>query len=374
MILSITFQRGTTRLTTRMRYIVNESRTNMPKDVKNNFIVIMTRSDVPVPDKDTMAVIEQLHLPTGNIIPVNNGAYEELDLTKYPPGSPIIKIVKQRQKTDYDSNHEYLQILLETAVKMKPYQGDKMLQLKIKRDKLKERVGILKKTIDSTFQTEKEIKEQLSAFKSANSIEQMNKAFDQSGNHTEYEWYKVSGSITTNCNACNKSCHINCGLSYGTNLTHCSASGSGGMCRHCGCSMSSHCHLGWKQKQKVVWVENVNQQMKLKYMDAQQRKKEIEKRKQKLNRKLIELERTRDKCAKDIQQRYRELEQIAIIGYNESFELYMKECKKAVEKDEKLTKEEKEEKIGVFDGALQQFQIFKDAIKGKIKDAVNYFG
>jgi GTP-binding protein EngB required for normal cell division len=113
----ILIKRGTTRLSTRMRYIVSELKSNMPKDVQDNFIVIMTRSDVPVPDTDTMAVIEQLNLPTGNIIPVNNNAYEELDLTKYPHGSPIVKIVRSRQRDDYKSNHEYLQILLETASK-----------------------------------------------------------------------------------------------------------------------------------------------------------------------------------------------------------------------------------------------------------------
>eukprot|EP00486_Rosalina_sp_Unknown_P015012 CAMPEP_0201593372 /NCGR_PEP_ID=MMETSP0190_2-20130828/190990_1 /ASSEMBLY_ACC=CAM_ASM_000263 /TAXON_ID=37353 /ORGANISM="Rosalina sp." /LENGTH=747 /DNA_ID=CAMNT_0048052525 /DNA_START=91 /DNA_END=2335 /DNA_ORIENTATION=+ len=368
----ILIKRGTTRLTTRMRYIVNELRSNMPKDVQNNFIVIMTRSDVPVPDKDTMAVIEQLNLPTGNIIPVNNGAYEELDLSKYPKGSPIIKIVKQRQKQDYDSNHQYLQILLETAVAMQPYQGNKMSELKQKRDKLKEQVGILKKTIDSSFATETEIKEQLAAFSAATTIEQMNKAFDQSKNHVEYEWYKASGSITTHCNACSKSCHIDCGLNYGHNLTSCAASGTGGICRQCGCSMSIHCHMGWKQKSKTVWVTNVNQKMKVEFMDAQQKKKAIEKRKRELKTKLTKLEKKRDRCAEDIRQKYAELEKIAIIGYNESFELYMKECKKAVEKDEKLTKEQKEAKIGVFDGALQQFKIFKDAIKGNIKKAVDY--
>merc|ERR1712130_191835 len=41
----ILIKRGTTRLTTRMKYIVSELRSNMPKDVQGNFIVIMTRAD-----------------------------------------------------------------------------------------------------------------------------------------------------------------------------------------------------------------------------------------------------------------------------------------------------------------------------------------
>eukprot|EP00484_Ammonia_sp_Unknown_P020753 CAMPEP_0197024238 /NCGR_PEP_ID=MMETSP1384-20130603/4838_1 /TAXON_ID=29189 /ORGANISM="Ammonia sp." /LENGTH=703 /DNA_ID=CAMNT_0042452591 /DNA_START=38 /DNA_END=2149 /DNA_ORIENTATION=+ len=369
----ILIKRGTTRLSTRMRYIVNELRSNMPKDVKNNFIVIMTRSDVPVPDKDTMAVIKQLHLPTGNIIPVNNNAYEELDLKQYPPGSPILKIVKTRQRDDYKSNHDYLQILLEAAVEMKPYQGDKMRQLKIKRDKLKEQVGLLKRTIDDSFETEKEIKEKLAALEAAKTVEQMNKAFDQSGEHTDYEYVKVHGKISTACNACKQVCHIDCGLSYGDELNGC-ACASGSSCNRCGCSMSSHAHLGWKRREKKVWVSNVNEDMKFKFMNAQQQQRELARRKDDLKKKLTTLEQKRDQCAKDIRQKYSELEHIAIIGYNESFEQYMMECKKAVEKDDGLTRQEKEEKISVFDTALHQFNLFKDAVKGKLKQAKDYVG
>jgi hypothetical protein len=256
---------------------------------------------------------------------------------------------------------------------MTPYQGDKMKQLKVKRDKLKEQVGILKRTIDDSFETEKEIKEKLAALDAARSVEQMNKAFDSSGYHNDYEYIKQHGKISTSCNACNKVCHIDCGLNYGDDLNGC-ACASGGSCYECGCSISSHCHLGWERKVKQVWVDNVNNDMKFKYMDAQQQQQKLSKRKDELKQKLLTLESKRDQCAKDIRQKYNELEKIAIIGYNESFEQYMIECKRAVEKDEKLTKEQKEEKIGVFNTALHQFTLFKDAVAGKLKQAKDYVG
>lgn len=77
----ILIKRGSSRLTERFRYIVNEIRANLPKDVSENFLTIMTRADVAIPDEDTRKAIEELRLPTDNIVPINNLAYEEMDLS-----------------------------------------------------------------------------------------------------------------------------------------------------------------------------------------------------------------------------------------------------------------------------------------------------
>ena len=367
----ILIKRGTTRSTTRLKYIIGELKAHMPKDVQNNFIVIMTRSDMLIPDKDTLKVIESLQLPIDNIIPINNCSYEELDLSKYSKDSPIRKTVKERQKTDYYANHKYLQLLLEHAFKMKPYQGGKILSLKIQRDKLKEEVGLLKMKIDDSFEIQKQIQENIVALKSAKNIEELNKAYNQSKKAPKFTYFKENGKITTHCNACSKACHINCGLNYGDDLNFCSAS-MRGFCVKCKCSMSSHTHLGWKKKTEYETIECINLQMKLEWENAKDRAKMIQEQQNMMQNKLKSLENERERYVKSIQNKYSELKSIAIVGYNECFGTYINECIKAAQKDPHLMHRQKQQKIKMYNNALNRFKLLKDVVRNELNDLSKY--
>ena len=59
---------------------------------------------------------------------------------------------------------------------------------------------------------------------------------------------------------------------------------------------------------------------------------------------------------------YQDLESLAIVGYNESYEAYMIEAKKAVSNNTTMTTEQKKIKITAINVALNLFQGFRKTI------------
>lgn len=358
----VLIKRGSTRATPALKYIVGEIKANLPRDVKDNFIVLMTRSDVPIPDEDTIGCVKILGLPTGNIIPINNSAYEVLDMSAYPEGSPTRRIVQRKIRANYKENQDFLMELLKMAAKFPKYEGDKIRVLKTKRDKLKEQIGLLQMTMNASFSLERELKEKIAELNKAAKDKNAYKDFVKCNSHQEAIHYKKDGKITTYCNSCSKSCHIDCSLSYGDNLTGCYAM-SGDRCRFCRCGVSSHCHMGWATRYKTVSVQKEDPDEKKKFMNAKEREKLVENRKRIINQKIRVLKIDRQNYTLQVQELYKEINKIAIIGHNEDYLEYMRTSKKQILNDARLTSAQKREKLGFYDKAITTWKTFISVIK-----------
>jgi hypothetical protein len=66
---------------------------------------------------------------------------------------------------------------------------------------------------------------------------------------------------------------------------------------------------------------------------------------------------------KRIRNLYQDLESLAIVGYNESYEEYMKQAKAAFSKSTELSNDQKKAKIKMIDDALNSYEKLKNAIK-----------
>lgn len=286
---------------------------------------------------------------------------------EYSKDSLIYKATIAKAKSDYGANQRYLQILLECASKMKSYRGDKIKQLKIKRDMLKEEVGLLQKKIHDSFALEKELNEKLAELEKAKRTKNNYSDFKKLHQWTDYEYVKETGKISTNCNSCNKVCHIDCALSYGDDLNSCACAGSHQRCNVCGHSMSHHTHLGWKSIETKKSEYREDKDAKKKWKDADQRATMIQRAQQTLSQRKQQTIKERDEQARKIGHLYQELSQMAIIGHNESAEKYMHECKKAIEKGT-LTKEDKKRRLALIDSMIDKMKILRNVVQNYVPE------
>jgi DNA polymerase III delta prime subunit len=383
------FKKGDPRATPSLRYIVNEIKMHLPKDMKNNLVTLLTRSEVPTPDKDTMAVLKQLGLPTKNIIPINNLAYEEQAYIEddgddaedgFMSGDMARESVRIAAKSQYSLNMKFLRMLLEYSHKMPAYRAEKMMKLKVKRNLLKEKVGLLRRKMDDGYEMERQCTENLAKLQLMERKKASYKDFKKTEKYLEYEYVKETGKISTACNACSKVCHIDCCLGYGDDLSGCWCI-SGSKCDQCGCSVTVHAHLGWKvlthEKSHVVHDKDLEE----KWHHSASRVDALKARELQIRKQLKKVKEEREAAQHELLEVYVELQSMATIGYNESFGAYMDECVKAIEKDPKLTFEEKKEKKERFEGWLTDWQTLHSVVQagaaligGKVKAGASAVG
>lgn len=63
-----------------------------------------------------------------------------------------------------------------------------------------------------------------------------------------------------------------------------------------------------------------------------------------------------------IDKNYREIAKMAILGYNESYDKYVKTAMTAIEKSEIIEPEEKSTRIKIYQGLLDRFNAFRSAL------------
>ena len=372
--IAIVLARGTTRADPKMRYIIGEIKANLPKDAANNFIVALTRSDSVLPDADTVAVVKKLGLPVSNIYMVNNKAYEELHADESLDTQSRAKLLKRANKANkvaYLSNFENIHTLLEEASEFNLYKGDKIRQLQLKRNELNNQVWKCRTLIDDSFNQEKQINDRKYKLKLAkkNKLVFSNHTYEK---EIEYEDFETKqGLIRTVCSVCGakNSCHNPCGLSYGDNIEWCAAIGSDGKCS-CGHSAAYHSHTYNFPVKKTRTLKKVDYKAKAKHEAALADEAKYDKEIAQLDGELRNIVKKREKQIELIQQSYKELEEMAIIGYNDSFESYVQQCKDAVNVDVDIPEEQKKAKIDMFNQTLTLFNTFKDALKNQVNDRV----
>lgn len=131
---------STTRATPSICYVIDEIRSILPKDVKDNFIVCVTSQSTPV-SKDFKGVLSQLKLETAQVITFENSAYQEFE--SKPDEDEIEQI-----KFNFERNHKSFKKLVEKASGLPHYRSDGIRQIKDKRNKLKEEIALMMLTID----------------------------------------------------------------------------------------------------------------------------------------------------------------------------------------------------------------------------------
>jgi len=188
-------------------------------------------------------------LPVDKCICINNLAYE-VQTTTTSASLVQLKAAENAKKASYNSNKDNLWLLIEEASKYNLYKSDGIKELKLKRDLLKEEIGVLGMKIDSSVRAEIQLNDIISQIDTALKDIQSNKDYKINTTIARDVPYKITGAITTHCA---KSCHVGCSLNYGNDLALCAAM-NGPSCSVCGCIVNAHCHLGWGQSVKYETV------------------------------------------------------------------------------------------------------------------------
>eukprot|EP01084_Bolivina_argentea_P169954 294544_1 len=339
----ILLKRGTNRTNIRLEYIVNELRKQLPKDVQDNIIIVLTRCETPFVDEQTSAVIEQLGLAQHSMVCIDNSAYEKTKQTSEEWETLL--------ENKYNLNKNNLKKILNMARKMTPYQGIKMKHLRETKHEIDQEIGkciLIIKDLDTIIV---QLEENQQALAEAKSDQQKNEAYQKCINVTTYEYIKADGTITTNCNACYKSCHINCQLAYNQDLNQCWCAGNNGMCAQCGCSMKVHCHLGWKSISNTTQKDN--DLKKFHYLKGKDRETEITKTRNRLMNEKTIYETKKEEQFKRIIELFTKLKDQAVIGHNVSEVEYYKSCIEGIKKNPNMGSAKKQKLIESFEAQLE---------------------
>jgi GTPase SAR1 family protein len=354
---------GTSRATITMKYVINEIKSMLPKDAKDNFIVCLTNSQSPFPTEDTLAVIQELGLPEDKIVCVNNLAYEVQAIN--PRATDVQrKLVEKTKESTFSANQAYLWTLIEEASSYKLYKSEGIKNLKLKRDLLKEEIGVLNMKIDSSVQVDLQLDRILSEVDVALKDVEANKNYKITSQISRSIPFKKEGKITTHCNTCNKSCHIDCSLSYGNDLNCCAAM-YGTSCQSCGCSVNYHCHLGWDQRIEYQTVIGDDPNKKDRFEKAEGKRQYLKEEQEKLQKLKHQEEKTRRAHMDRISALYTEINQMAMIGHNyvyvDYLECQIKQLDKSSEPKEVVTK-----KKSFLKEQIERFSVFLKCIANKL--------
>ncbi len=135
-------------------------------------------------------------------------------------------------------------------------------------------------------------------------------------------------------------CHESCNLSYDDELSGCWCM-DGDTCRICGHPLNQHSHFGWI---KIEYEEDaiiINDYKKKKFENAEEEKRECEEAAAKIVERIKAEDEKINYYTKSISQLYSELEKIAIVGYNESYEAFIKETIKSTSSRGDLSNKQK---------------------------------
>lgn len=367
-VICIVLTRGTTRATPKLKYVINEIKSNLPKDCKNNFIIALTRCDnILLPDSDTISVINELNLPTNHIFMINNSAYEDLYVSNKNSknNENILKQANLQSSFAYHANFENIKNLLYKSSQFKPYIGKKIAELRIKRNELNNNVYICRRLINDSFKQES----QLTILKTQliNCKLDTNKYKDfQFNKSIKYEVFEQKLNVVrTICSICgdHHSCHNPCYLPYGTDIKHCNSMRTNPnnneikcICNH---NVEFHSHTHSFPIEKIKIISEIDQIMKGKYDDSKEKENLLNNEINKIENELNNVINERNNQIKKIQNIYVELESIAIIGLNHSFENYVKQCIKQIKIDKNLNQLTKDKQIILYNESLDFFKTLK---------------
>lgn len=360
---------GDNRTVTIIGYVINSIRAMMPKEFEGNFITIVTRSEHL--SKDVLAVINNYSLPSDNVICIDNSPYEELVIQKSHANSLMHQTNNINREDKYYSNWKKLEKLLEHASNLPAKKSESFLNLKIKRDKAKSNLAKCAKLLKANEEKKQKITDVLEDIRRAQGDVDNNSGFNICKEIIDVKARKKDGKISTNCNACNKVCHIDCGLSFGDDLRNCSCMGSHNCCSNCGHGPESHCHLGWETYEEKRTVTEVDEHMKQRKLTAEERLASLTKQRLAWENEKTKAEKDGNELFQEIHDQFKELSTIALVGSNESIEQFIKDQIQEVTESKDLTTQQKEQKK---QGYLEQWRVWtleKAAIAGKkFKDFV----
>lgn len=349
---------GTNRCLLHIKYVITELKSMLPKDAVNNFIVCLTYSDLPIPGAETLAVINDLGLPEDNIIPIDNKAYQEY---KYNAKTISGTMIEQQLKNSYENNKSNLEFLLQESSKFKIYKSEGIQQLKTKRDLLKEEIALLSHKIDDCIHAQNQMTNVV------REIEHVLKDIDANKNYVIKATiqrkvpYKKIGKVTTNCNACNKACHIDCSLSYGDDLSLCGAM-EGAYCGKCGCHYGEHTHLGWDFNVEYEDATKDDENKKNRHKTALSKKQQLDEQLVIIREKIQKEEDRKEEYQNKIRDLYSQINEIALVGHNHVYEEFMMAQLKQLDKSAE-SHEFVERKRSYLELALKYFRAFKETVK-----------
>ena len=353
-VIAIVMHGSTNRLTPKVKYILNEIKTYLPKHAQKHFLVILTHATGIVPGKDVIAVIKQLGLPLKNITLINNAAYQEIYFDKSLSKLEKIELeynAKIAQEESYYKTHNTWQNLLNTICDINKYplfNGKQIADLHEKRRQLMMKLGQLQSKIKIGVTNEAKLEKIVEHIRHYEEDETKYSEYniDVTEEQIRYVEDKSKGARIT-CTICGA--YVTCQhvgqLKFGPDIRRFSIINNKGSCTTCGHGYKQHYQTQmWAKTERIV-VNKIDQDMKYKHDRAANKTENLRKQKEQHEQRIKEIEQEREKLDEEIQAAYKEIEKIAILGFNEDYGTYIDICIEDIKNNPNLSTRKKNKLI-----------------------------
>ena len=189
---------------------------------------------------------------------------------------------------------------------------------------------------------------------------------------------KTPKKWNTYCKVCLKNCHVGCGLGLHTDLSHCWAMNSKGMCNQCGCRYTIHTHecTHWEEENVIEKFEHSENIKKKKSMEQDLENRE--KIKKDISQRIDGLDEKIELRVKGLRIVVDGLSKLVMAPFNPHYAEYLEVLEENAKQSGKM------ETAKIFSKERKEYMSFidhikdaKDHAKSRIKDAkdalVSYF-